>query len=216
MTRFKLVDDYLLPNNFSVGGWIYVLRNKCYLDDIYKVGMTMRSPEERAKELSRTGVPCEFEVIKAYHSTNPIADEAEIHSELSDFRISDNREFFKCNLEYIEDVCESIGLVERGIDINELSMNYDFISTLKAKDYSDQIIYDKLSIFGDVNHVKNFLILYAIHNLNQNVFSKRLSFILDDKNPKIIKNLDFDNSKEIELLEFINNNNYDKNKCTEL
>lgn len=29
MTRFKLVDDYLLPNDFSVGGWIYVLKNKC-------------------------------------------------------------------------------------------------------------------------------------------------------------------------------------------
>ena len=88
------VGDMTVPDDFSVGGWVYVLGNEC-MPGIYKIGMTTNDPNIRAKEISQgTGVPSPYSVIRSYFSESPREDELVIHEELSEYRFNPNREFF--------------------------------------------------------------------------------------------------------------------------
>ena len=85
----------------STKGSIYVLETEA-MPNFYKVGWTERSPEERAKELSGTGLPTPYRVIYS-QSTNLTGEvEKEIHKKLDEFRHRSNREFFKGDLELIK------------------------------------------------------------------------------------------------------------------
>lgn len=80
----------MLPEDFRSNGFIYVLSNPS-MQGIYKIGMTVRSVEERVKELSRsTSIPTPFKIESVFHSENPFRDEQEIHQALAQFRISDS------------------------------------------------------------------------------------------------------------------------------
>ena len=82
-------------------GFIYVLAN-LYMPDVYKVGMTTRSPRERAEEISRaTGVPEQFDVLYYAEVRNPIAEERRVHERLDDYRLNLSREFFGADIELI-------------------------------------------------------------------------------------------------------------------
>ena len=42
-------------------GFIYILLNRAFQNDHYKIGMTTKTPDERAREISNaTGVPRAF------------------------------------------------------------------------------------------------------------------------------------------------------------
>lgn len=85
-------------------GFVYVLGNPS-MPGIYKVGYTERSPSLRRDELSRsTSVPCEFNLICYAEYHNARDREQEIHRELDRFRVSRDREFFKCDLLLIVDL----------------------------------------------------------------------------------------------------------------
>ena len=87
--------------------YIYVLGNSI-MPDLYKIGWTERSPEERAKELSYTGLPEPFKVL--YSKTTNLSDvvEKEIHEELDDYRYRSDREFFKADLNLIKQTIDKI------------------------------------------------------------------------------------------------------------
>lgn len=75
-------------------GWLYVLSRKDE-PDILKIGRTIRSVEERVKEInSHTGVLKPYSVRTVYKVDN--AEEAEklVHKLLSEYRIRFDREFF--------------------------------------------------------------------------------------------------------------------------
>jgi hypothetical protein len=75
--------------------FIYILENES-LPGIVKIGRTEREVAERVKELSSaTGVPTEFTVFRKYVVEDSITAERKIHERLAEFRVSDNREFFK-------------------------------------------------------------------------------------------------------------------------
>ena len=79
-------------------GWIYALTNRS-LNGLYKVGMTSKTPEDRAAELSAaTASPTPFFVVYAKETDDIRTAENDVHNILSDFRVSDNREFFKTSL----------------------------------------------------------------------------------------------------------------------
>lgn len=83
------------PRSF---GFIYVLQN-IDMPDVYKVGMTTRSPHARAAELSSaTGVPAPFEVIYYAEVANPEKEERRVHLELHKYRVTRSREFFRADL----------------------------------------------------------------------------------------------------------------------
>ena len=98
-----IVDEKACVNCESCGvnlgycdvGTIYVMGNDS-MPSLYKIGRTDRSAEERRGELSSgTAVPLEFKIILTYYVENSFEVEAEIHSCLSKYRVSEYREFFR-------------------------------------------------------------------------------------------------------------------------
>jgi hypothetical protein len=88
--------------------FIYVLENTS-MPGVVKIGRTERSVSERVNELSSsTGVPTGFAVVKEYAVENSVEAEKIIHERLSDYRVSENREFFKIEAEDATDIIESL------------------------------------------------------------------------------------------------------------
>ncbi|WP_217521211.1 GIY-YIG nuclease family protein [Vibrio metschnikovii] len=81
-----------------ITGYVYVLSNPS-MPNLLKIGYTERYVYERVSELNTTGVPVAFEVEAIFDSSNPYEDEKEIHNLLSEYRMSNNREFFSVDLE---------------------------------------------------------------------------------------------------------------------
>jgi hypothetical protein len=76
-------------------GYIYLLINPS-MDGLVKVGKTERTPQMRAKELGdETGVPTPFIVVYEALVSDCSLAEKYIHNNLSKFRVSGNREFFR-------------------------------------------------------------------------------------------------------------------------
>src|SRR5665213_2339470 len=97
-------------------GYIYILFNRVFQNDHYKIGMTTKTPEERARELSgATGVPRAFEVLYEQKVTDCHRAERLLHQRLHQYRSADNREFFqisiKAAIKAVEDVADEIGRV---------------------------------------------------------------------------------------------------------
>lgn len=80
-------------------GFVYALKNISFGESIYKIGMTQKDPQERAKELSsQTSIPSPFEIVAAIKVTNPKDAENFIHERLDEFRVNGKKEFFKVEL----------------------------------------------------------------------------------------------------------------------
>ena len=83
-------------------GYVYCLSNSSYHTDLLKVGMTMRSPADRVRELYTTGVPTPFKVEFAKKVLNPKQKEKTLHNILSQYHTSyHGREFFRVSLEEV-------------------------------------------------------------------------------------------------------------------
>lgn len=79
-------------------GYVYILTNVS-LPGMIKVGRTLRDSRSRARELFTTGLPTPFQVAFEIFSDEHEKLEADFHQEIHDFRISNNREFFKYPLD---------------------------------------------------------------------------------------------------------------------
>lgn len=75
-------------------GWLYLMTNPA-MPGLVKVGMTTRSPEERAQELASTGVPMPFTVAAAWAVDDVRAAERAAHAALARHRVDDAREWFR-------------------------------------------------------------------------------------------------------------------------
>ena len=78
-------------------GCVYILRNPA-MPDLIKIGYTTRTAEARANELyeGALGVPKPFVVVHTNDCEEPQKLEAKVHKRLAEYRINNNREFFKC------------------------------------------------------------------------------------------------------------------------
>ncbi len=75
-------------------GHVYILMNAT-MPGFLKIGMTERTPEERARELSQaTGVAVAFSVAYSEEVPDCAAAERLIHVRLDQFRTNQDREFF--------------------------------------------------------------------------------------------------------------------------
>lgn len=76
-------------------GFVYLLSNPA-MPDIYKIGMSERSPFIRCRELSSsTSCPIPFKVEAYIEVNDPYDVEDYLHQEFSEYRLSSNREFFR-------------------------------------------------------------------------------------------------------------------------
>ena len=77
-------------------GYIYALHNQ-YLVGILKIGYTTRTPAARAKELSNTSVPTDFECVYYARVREPESNEARVHVKMASRKVG--REFYKVTAE---------------------------------------------------------------------------------------------------------------------
>lgn len=98
-------------------GYIYILFNRALQNDHYKIGMTTKKPEERAREISNaTGVPRPFEVLYEQKVTDCQKAEGLLHLRLQQYRSASNREFFqvpiKTAMKAVDDVADEVGRID--------------------------------------------------------------------------------------------------------
>jgi predicted transport protein len=79
-------------------GYVYILFNPGLRENYLKIGLTTRTPAERARELSSaTGVPKPFEVAYSIRVGDCLACERFVHQRLGQYRAG--KEFFEISLE---------------------------------------------------------------------------------------------------------------------
>ena len=81
-----------IEKNVTSNGWVYILINPSLQNSYLKIGMTTRTPEIRAREMSEeTGIPGEYDVAHKREVYDCEKVEALVHSELDKFRITSTR-----------------------------------------------------------------------------------------------------------------------------
>lgn len=111
ITKVKQVEVF----NNENAGYIYIMRQPIHEENIFKIGLTRRSSEERSKELSNTSSADKFFIINSYHTKDCVEAEKQIHKALEHYRLTSRREFFRCDLKIIMDTCEKVI-----VDINKI------------------------------------------------------------------------------------------------
>ena len=89
-------------------GYIYVMTNESYADNIIKIGYT-DDIERRQKELFTTAVPVPFDIYCTYETNMKNSDKI-IHERFSKFRVNGKREFFRLAP---EEVYKELSLIAR-------------------------------------------------------------------------------------------------------
>lgn len=94
-TPIDIIAEKVLGNDLTTYGYVYIASNPAFIGDYKKVGMTMVSPEERMKTLSKcTSVPHPFKLECLYIVDDCIQFEKDAHKILTTFRVSKTKEFF--------------------------------------------------------------------------------------------------------------------------
>jgi hypothetical protein len=101
-------------SNTENEGYIYVMRSAAHDKNVFKVGLTRRTPEERSKELSRsTSSPDHFHVMEEWDVEDCVLAEKLIHKKLNKYRVNPKREYFeapyKVIFKVIDEVIDSLG-----------------------------------------------------------------------------------------------------------
>lgn len=95
--------EYNLKNKKA--GYVYIIKNMSFDDDVWKIGVTKRTAEERLKELYNASVPYKFLPVCIIYSEDCYALESALHKEFDKYRVNKvnkHKEFFKLPLEKIE------------------------------------------------------------------------------------------------------------------
>lgn len=115
-------------------GFVYILTNPSYKDNIIKIGYTI-DLKKRLASLDRTGVPTPFEPYMTVETEKYKTLEGVIHRELdklTDFRTRENREFFEIDPVDAADLLKNLA---RLIDDAEI-VEYGNISDVEEKSES--------------------------------------------------------------------------------
>lgn len=103
-------------------GYVYILDNPAFKQDVFKIGCTSKSVDERMNELNNTSIPLPFGLRKKLFVPYYQYVESKIHEKLMQYRINPRREFFKCSIKDIEQAFISLFSEHIGYlwDINEV------------------------------------------------------------------------------------------------
>ena len=109
--------------------YVYIMSNACYDDDVFKIGWTSRHPSHRISQLN-TGAPTPFIVDLVIVTTEGYKLEKQIHTQLKQYRMDTNREFFKISKDVLREILT-----------NELNLVLTPITELVDDDYSNKCKY---------------------------------------------------------------------------
>ncbi|MCY4400555.1 MAG: GIY-YIG nuclease family protein [Gemmatimonadetes bacterium] len=77
-------------------GWVYVARNPCFAEPVFKVGQTKVSPVVRVERLSSsTSVYRPFQLVYFVHVSDRDRAEGHVHQALAASRVNPAKEFFE-------------------------------------------------------------------------------------------------------------------------
>jgi len=97
-------------------GHIYVLSNKSFPLNTFKIGSTYGDPEKRAEELTGTGHLHPFKVEFNIKIMSAEYYEKKVHALLKDHRVKQNREFFEIDLNKIKNYLKQVSEIsENGL-----------------------------------------------------------------------------------------------------
>lgn len=90
-------------------GLIYVMRSAAHAKNIFKIGLTTRTSEERSEELTRTTAsPDDFLVVQDWEVVDCEKAEKLIHEYLAPYRVNPKREFFKAPYKEIVRIIDKV------------------------------------------------------------------------------------------------------------
>jgi hypothetical protein len=115
-------------------GFVYILTNPSYKDNIIKIGYTINL-KNRLSQLDKTGVPMPFEPYMTVETSKYKQLEKVIHHELdklTDFRTRDSREFFEIDPVDAADLLKNLARLLDDADIVE----YGNLSDVEEKSQS--------------------------------------------------------------------------------
>lgn len=143
-------------------GWVYIASIPTFSEkNLYKIGRTTISPEERARQLSQaTGVPEEFKVVFSCDVSDCALAEDMVHERLKLRRYKENKEFFEVPLDIAQEVVRQVA--------NEIGASLKF-----EKDINAQNIASYLSLkFRDRETSNHTEYAMLADNLNANNYNK--------------------------------------------
>ena len=79
-------------------GFLYILSNPSFGEQLLKIGQTKNNPEERAAALSSTGLPAPFKLEYSASVEGYVEAERTVHQVLASRRHTQDRKFFKCSI----------------------------------------------------------------------------------------------------------------------
>jgi len=95
ISLFKIKYGLSFFDKKDTNGYVYIISNEAFKDDIVKIGMTnRRNYKNRLKELFNTSIPYPFNVEYIIPHSNPGDLEKQLHSYFRNHRLSSRREFF--------------------------------------------------------------------------------------------------------------------------
>jgi Domain of unknown function (DUF4268)/T5orf172 domain len=80
------------------GGYVYILTNP-KIPGLVKIGSTKLTPDERARQLSTTGVPAPFQVVGYHWFDDELRIERELQAMFSQQRVHPRREFYETTID---------------------------------------------------------------------------------------------------------------------
>ncbi|MFB2685316.1 GIY-YIG nuclease family protein [Shewanella mangrovisoli] len=172
-----LIDD---KDRIMKNGYVYILTNAS-MPDLIKIGKTARDSRERAKELSKTSVPTPFKVAFELFSFDYDVLEKNIHSELSDFRVNPNREFFRYPLDKAIALLQKLNSTQdredafEAVDITDLLLQ-KYPVHLKDEIVSVRIVQPKERVWLEITTEKTSQDGFM---LDQTIKREDLAFITD-------------------------------------
>lgn len=95
---------YTTPN----AGKIYIMRNSSLPKDVFKIGLTTKETEERAKQLSSTSIPDKFHIMREWNVKDCFLAEKTIHKILEKYRVDAKREFFQVEMQFVNEIVDSV------------------------------------------------------------------------------------------------------------
>jgi hypothetical protein len=116
-------------------GNIYILSNKAFRDNYYKIGFTTGSVKDRAKQLYNTSTVFPFEIEYCKRVKSPKEVEKKIHDVLAQYRINRKREFFEIELktatEILDKECEDFEYLDEIYNTEYYKEQIKYIEELK-------------------------------------------------------------------------------------
>ena len=105
----KLRNKMLNNDEKNINGYVYIISNTLYKENILKIGMTTHKDyNKRIKELYNTSVPLPFNIELIIPHKYPQEFEKFLHKKFKKYRVSQRREFFLMDVKTIRKELEGM------------------------------------------------------------------------------------------------------------